>query len=126
MHKHFPQYTRRLLPNARKLRREMTDAERKLWSVLRGNPFGIKFRRQFPFGRYILDFYCNKARLNVEVDGGQHYTDEGMRKDQMRDGELQKHSIVVMRFSDRDVLTNIAGVGEAIHEKLKSCLEKET
>jgi very-short-patch-repair endonuclease len=104
----------------------MTDAERKLWSILRANQTAVKFRRQVPFGRYILDFCSHEAKLNIEVDGSQHYTEEGRMKDQIRDAELRSHGIEVMRFSDRDVLTNIVGVGEAIFEKLKSFLEEET
>jgi very-short-patch-repair endonuclease len=126
MQKHFPQYSRRLVSNARRLRREMTDAERKLWLVLRGNPLGIKFRRQVPFGKHVLDFYCHEAKLNIEVDGSQHYTEEGRHKDGLRDAGLRKQGIDVMRFSDRDVLTNIAGVGEVIQEKLKPFLKDET
>jgi very-short-patch-repair endonuclease len=124
MHKHFPKYAKRLVPSARKLRREMTDAERKLWSVLRANQAGVKFRRQVPHDRYVLDFYSHEAKLNIEVDGSQHYTEEGRAKDRLRDAELRRQGIAVMRFSDRDVLTNIVGVGQAIHEKLKPFLER--
>src|SRR3989304_1296751 len=117
MHKHFPRYSKRLIGYARRLRREMTDAERKLWSTLRGGQAGVKFRRQVPYRRYILDFYSHEAKVNIEVDGGQHYTEEGTAKDRMRDADLRADGIEVMRFSDRDVLRNIIGVGEAIHEK---------
>jgi very-short-patch-repair endonuclease len=126
MHKHFPNYSRRLVSNARRLRREMTDAERRLWAILRADQTATKFRRQVPYGRYILDFYSHEAKLNIEVDGSQHYTEEGRMKDQIRDAELRSHGIEVMRFSDSDVLTNIVGVGEAIFEKLKSFLVEET
>jgi len=119
MHKHFAKYSNRLVSNARKLRRDMTDAERKLWSILRANQARVKFRRQVPYGMYILDFYSHEVRLNIEVDGSQHYTEEGMAKDRIRDAELGADGIEVMRFSDGDVLTNITGVGEAIYEKLK-------
>ena len=126
MHKHFQNYSPRLIPSARKLRREMTDAERKLLSVLRGNPLGIKFRREVPLGKHIFDFYYHEARLNIEIDGSQHYTEEGRQKDGLRDSDLRKRGIEVMRFSDRDVLTNLVGVGEVIYEKLESFFEDET
>jgi very-short-patch-repair endonuclease len=126
MHKHFPNYSGRLIGNARRLRREVTDAERKLWSILRGRQALVKFRRQVPYRSYILDFYSQEARIDVEVDGSQHYTEEGMAKDRIRDAELEADGIEVMRFSDRDVLTNIAGVGEALHEKLKQFLDQDS
>lgn len=126
MHKHFLRCSKRLVSNARRLRREMTDAERKLWPILRGSQAGVKFRRQVPYRRYILDFYFHEAKLNIEVDGGQHYSEEGMVRDRMRDAQLRADGIEVMRFSDRDVLTNTTGVGEAIYDKLKSFFDQES
>ena len=67
MHKHLPRYTKSLISRSRKLRRDMTDAERKLWSLLRNNRLGLKFRRQVPYDLYLLDFYCLKAKLVIEV-----------------------------------------------------------
>jgi very-short-patch-repair endonuclease len=126
MHEHFPRYSKRLIGHARRLRREMTDAERKLWSILRGSQADVKFRRQVPYRSYILDFYSSEVKLNIEVDGSQHNTEEGMAKDRIRDAELQADGIEVMRFSDRDVLRNIAGVGEAIYVKLKRFLDQDS
>ncbi len=71
----------------------MTDAERKLWSFLRNDQLGVKFRRQFPIDNFILDFYSHEARLNVEIDGSQHYTDDGIREDEARDHELRQKGI---------------------------------
>ncbi len=67
------------------MRRDQTQAEKKLWFLLRNNRLGAKFRRQVPYGCYILDFFCVKARLVIEVDGAQHYTTEGRRRDAARD-----------------------------------------
>ncbi len=119
MKEHFPNYTKPLIPHARKLRREMTDAERKLWSKLRAHRFGEKFRRQFPFGRYILDFYCHEAKLNVELDGGQHYTDEGIAKDKERDEYLKENGIVTLRFPNNEVFKNFDGVLQVIYDKVQ-------
>lgn len=123
MHKHFPKYTKSLIQNARRLRRDMTDAERKLWNVLRGNPLRTRFRRQVPFGKYILDFYCHTLKLNIELDGSQHYTEEGMKKDIDRDRWLQSNGIEVIRFPDDEVLKNIDGVGQTIYEKVQEKLK---
>ena len=99
----------------RKLRKDQTDAERKLWLVLRNRQLsGVKFRRQFPIGRYILDFYSSEYKLGIEADGGQHYEDEGKNYDELRTNELAKHGVRIVRFSDSDILNNIDGVYEII------------
>ena len=100
----------------------MTDAERKLWSLLRGRRTGAKFRRQVPYGPYILDFYCVKAHLIIEVDGSQHCTEEGKRRDWVRDDFLRKGGLDVLRFSNIDVLTNSDGVITKIAEKLSATI----
>ena len=102
----------------------MTDAERKVWSRLRGNHLGAKFRRQVPFGRYILDFYCVKAKLCIELDGSQHYVEEGRRKDQLRDVCLREHGVKVLRFSNIDVLKNTDAVLQTILETVNEQLRR--
>ena len=102
---------RRLTGVARKLRHDMTDAERKLWSRIRAHQLGAHFRRQAPLGSYVLDFVCFSARLVIEVDGGQH-ADSG--QDRVRDAWLQAQGFLVLRFWNNDVLQNIDGVLEAI------------
>ena len=89
----------------------MTDAERLLWSKIRNRQLkGYRFYRQKIVGNYIVDFYCPKALLIIEVDGSQHYSSEGMRKDKIRDDYMNSLGLRVLRFSDRDVFTNIEGV----------------
>ena len=96
----------------RELRKTMTDAERKLWQQLRGKPFdGHKFRRQHPFGDFILDFVCLEAKLVIEVDGGQH---NESAQDLVRDQVLKQAGFRVMRFWNNQVLTEIEAVVEAI------------
>jgi very-short-patch-repair endonuclease len=80
---------------------------------------GIKFRRQFPVGGYILDFYAPEYGLGIEADGGQHYGDEYKRGDEIRTRELSKLGVEIVRFSDRDILTNLEGVYETIERVLE-------
>jgi very-short-patch-repair endonuclease len=96
----------------------MTDAERKLWSRLRGSQTGFYFRRQTPIGDYVVDFVCLKERFIVEVDGGQHHTDQGRRKDKRRETFLRSRGFRLVRFSNIDVLKNEDGVLEKIVEEL--------
>jgi len=100
----------------------MTDAERKLWSLLRGNRLGVKFRRQVPYGPYILDFYCVKARLVIELDGSQHYTPEGRRRDARRDAYLRSDGLEVLRFLNEEVFVNEEGVEQVIFERVQEAL----
>lgn len=106
-------YNYKLIPYARENRREMTLAERKLWyQFLRNAP--VKFRSQRPAGWYILDFYCPEKKLVIEVDGAQHYTREGLEYDRIRTAYLEACGLKVIRFSNREVMTNLAGVAEKI------------
>ena len=116
-------FNSKLKPLTRKLRTSMTDAEQLFWSRVRRKQIeNFQFYRQKNIGQYIVDFYCPSGKLIVEIDGGQHYENEGMKKDQERDRYLQNLGFTVQRFSDIDVLKNIEGVVETIHEQLKSPL----
>lgn len=98
---------------ARKLRKEMTDAERTLWERLRRKQIlGYAFRRQYPLGRYIVDFVCFEKRLIIEVDGGQHL--EQQQEDEVRTRWLEQQGYEVLRFWNNEVLTEIDSVLEAI------------
>jgi very-short-patch-repair endonuclease len=115
-----------LKQNARELRKNMTYAERKLWGKLRRRQLNsLQFVRQKPLGPYIVDFYCPVVRLvitgkmpdisdapsAIEIDGGQHYFDEGIAKDAQRDRYLiEKLKLNVLRFTNTDILKNIDGV----------------
>jgi len=86
----------------------MTDAERKLWFLLRDRRLaGAKFRRQAPIGPFIADFVCLSRKLIVEADGGQHYENP---KDAVRDEWLRRERYVVVRYSNIDILKNPEGV----------------
>ena len=102
---------------ARRLRRQQTDAERELWMRLRARQdVGVKFRRQYAIGPYVVDFCCLERSLVVEVDGGQHI--EQARRDARRDAWLKQQGFCVLRFWDNDVLKNMEGVLESIAEQL--------
>ena len=102
--------------NARTLRREMTDSERKLWSGLRGEQLGVKFRRQHPLGNYIADFACLGPKLIVELDGSQHQAQAGY--DARRDAFLREQGFEVLRFGSNNPFVNLEGVLQAIVNRL--------
>ena len=92
---------------ARNLRQRMTDAERLLWSRLRGRQLdGFRFRKQHPVERFVLDFYCPAAKLAIEVDGGQHNEPSGQARDAERTQRLEDAGIRVLRFWNHEVLCN--------------------
>jgi very-short-patch-repair endonuclease len=100
-----------ILKHARELRREMTPQERKLWHCLRGKRLcRIKFRRQHPMDRFILDFFCYEHKLAIEIDGHSHYELGQQAYDQARTDWLAGRGIRVIRFTNRDVDTNLEGV----------------
>jgi len=93
-----------------KLRKQPIIAEKRLWSKLRHQELGYKFRRQHGIGKYIVDFYCPAASLVIEVDGSQHFEPENQFYDEERTAYLETLGLRVIRFTNRDVLTNIEGV----------------
>jgi len=108
-------YNNYLKRNSRRLRKNMTDAEKLLWSKIRGKQLkGLQIYRQKPIGRFIVDFYCPKANLVVELDGGQHYSEALRREDHLRDKYLESVGLRVLRFSDREVFENLTGVLEKL------------
>lgn len=114
-------YEKYLKQPARDLRGRMTEAESALWEKVRKKQIqGVQFYRQKPLGRFIVDFYCAAARLVVEVDGGQHLTKSGVVSDAERDAYLEGLDLLVLRFSNREVLENRSGVLEIL-----ACAVKE-
>ncbi|MDP2093247.1 MAG: endonuclease domain-containing protein [Hydrogenophaga sp.] len=104
--------------NARALRRDMTDAERKLWSGLRGEQLGFKFRRQHPLGAYIADFVCLEPKLIIELDGSQHADNQAY--DMARNGFFKAQGFAVLRFPSNAPFQNLDGVLSAILHQLNS------
>ena len=101
---------------AREQREKPTRAEEVLWEVLRDRALGVKFRRQHPVGRYVLDFYCDEARLAVEIDGPDHAAQANY--DDWRDEQLGRRGIRVLRIASEDVERNLRSVLERIKESL--------
>jgi len=106
-------------PTRRRLRKDATDAERKLWAILRNRQIdGLKFFRQYSVGSYVLDFYCPEKRLALEIDGGQHGDVDSQQHDAQRDSYLKELGIRVVRFWNNDVLQNAEGVAQKIGEEI--------
>jgi very-short-patch-repair endonuclease len=111
---------RKALKRARRLRKNMTEEERLLWSDLKGfRKFGLAFRKQAPVGPFIVDFLCRKAKLIVEVDGEHHGEDEQWNHDHERDAWLAEHGYKVLRFWNADVRRSLDDVTEAIFDEAK-------
>jgi very-short-patch-repair endonuclease len=108
-------YLRWLKTPSRRLRRQMTEAERALWRRLRRKQLdGLQFYRQKPLLRFIVDFYCPAAKLVIEVDGMHHRQPEYRAKDRVRDAALAEIGLRVLRFDNRQVLRQPDRVLEAI------------
>jgi len=106
-----------IIKRARILRKTMTKAEETLWNHLRKKQFeGLRFRRQHPIGRFIVDFYCHALKLVIEVDGNIHQEDLQKERDENRTYELQKLGLTVLRFDNEMVLKDIPKVLKDIEE----------
>ena len=115
------QYNKANIPLAKELRKNMTPWERKLWyEFLRTYP--IRFQRQKAIGNYIADFYCAKAQLVVELDGGGHYTPEQMNADTERTTALESMKVRVIRICNPDIDRNFRGVCEFIDIEVRNSL----
>jgi very-short-patch-repair endonuclease len=113
------QYDPKLKSPSRQLRNKSTEAEILLWSKIRFRQLkNLLFYRQKPLGGYIVDFYCPKAKLVLEVDGAQHYEKDALEYDRVRDEYLKNLGLTVLRFTNLDVIDNIEGVIEVIEKHL--------
>ena len=114
----FTGYNSKMKETARSLRKNMTRQEKHLWyDFLRDYP--VKWYRQRSVDRFIVDFFCFKARLVIELDGSQHYTEDGMEYDSIRTDILEKYNLEVLRFTNLEVDENFRGVCETIHGKVR-------
>jgi len=98
----------------RELKKEMTQCEKILWRYIRNDALGVRFRRQYGIGNYIADFYCPYLKLIIELDGSQHFTEEGLEYDKIREDFMKNFGIKTLRFNNDDVINNIDGVLERI------------
>lgn len=103
---------------AQLLRLRETPAEKLLWSRLRNNQLGVKFRRQHPMLNYVVDFYCHSAKLAVELDGPIHETAEQKFHDMERTDALGRFRLTVIRFRNDEVINDVDQVVDKIHEQL--------
>ena len=112
-------YNRNLKQLSRQLRDNMTDAERLLWAKIRMKQLkGYQFYRQKPIGDYIVDFFCPKAKLIIEVDGSQHFVNETIEYDRIREEYVSSLGLRVLRFTNTEVLKHVEGVVERIEEEM--------
>lgn len=111
-------YNKNIKVNARNLRSHATDEENKLWyQFLRAYP--IRFMRQRIIDSYILDFYCSKCRLGIELDGGQHFSETGKGQDEARTQLLNTYGVAIIRFTNWQVREEFNTVCKAIDTKVK-------
>ena len=116
-------HNKEIVPLAKALRMNMTKEEKRLWyDYLREYP--IRFIRQKVIGQYIVDFYCAKAKLVIELDGSQHYDDKGIEKDALRTEFLEQYGLKVIRISNLDITKNFEGVCIFIDNEVKQSLSQ--
>jgi very-short-patch-repair endonuclease len=109
------------IERARQLRKQETWAEKLMWRWLRDRQFnGYKFRRQHPHGTYILDFFCEEARLNIELDGSQHGFPDQQKHDMEREKFLESQSIKTLRFWNSHLRRNAQSIRDTLFRKLQS------
>ena len=112
-------YQQKHKSNARRLRSQLTDAEQLLWSQIRRKRVAnVQFYRQKPIGNYIVDFYAPAAQLVIEIDGGQHFETEYLKRDKQRDNYLNGLNLKVLRFDNLQVLQSINEVIEVIFKEV--------
>ena len=108
--------------HAQLLRKNMTKEERHLWyDFLKTYP--VQFRRQYPIRSYIVDFYCEKAKLIIELDGSQHYNPATQSYDKQRTAQLEQDGFFVLRFSNADVMRRFRGVCQTIQLAVKNRMQ---
>ena len=104
---------------ARNLRREQTEQEKILWSIIRNRQFyGLKFKRQVPVGVYIADFCCNEKKLIIELDGGQHNEPNNIKYDKNRTKFLENEGYKIIRFWNNDINDNLEGVYTKLKQEI--------
>lgn len=110
---------------AKALRKKQTEAEKVLWNFLSNHQLKVKFRRQHPVSQFIVDFYCHEIKLVIEADGKIHLGKEKKEYDEMRNEHLEGFGLHIIRFSNNEILENIAEVIQQIQVKINSLKTKE-
>ena len=120
-------YNPKLKQLARNLRNNSTQSEIKLWLQLKGKQFhGYDFHRQKPLLNYIADFYCHELDLVIELDGYSHRIEEVMIKDEIKEDDLKKYDITVLRFQDEEVMNDVNNVLRTIEQYIIEFEERHT
>lgn len=114
-------YDKNNITLAKNLRKNATPQENHLWYDFLAN-YEIRFQRQKAIDRFIADFYCHRAKLIIEIDGSQHYTEAGEQKDEFRTEILEDYGLKVIRFTNRQIRENFQGVCEYIDAVVKASL----
>jgi len=116
-------YQGKLIPRAKELHKEATKQENRLWyDFLRGYP--VRFQRQKTIDSFIADFYCHAARLVIEVDGSQHYDEQGLAYDKERSAIFAEYGVKVIRFSNMEIEKNFQEVCNAIERETKKRMQE--
>lgn len=110
--------TNNIFQRARELRNNATYTEEILWGYLKTKPLGYKFRRQHPYAIYILDFYCHKKKLVIEVDGNIHEQEEVRAMDNLRQRQLEADGLIVIRFTNQQIKNSLESVIQLIEKRL--------
>ena len=116
-------YNEKNITLAKNLRKNATPQENHLWYDFLSK-YEIRFQRQKAIDNFIADFYCHKARLIIEIDGSQHYTEDGKQKDEFRTEILEGYDLKVIRFTNRQINTNFSGVCEYIDATVRASLRE--
>ena len=114
-------YNKKNITLAKNLRKKATPQEKHLWYDFLSK-YEVRFQRQKAIDDFIADFYCHKAKLIIEIDGSQHYSKKGMQKDEFRTEILRGYDLKVIRFTNRQIITNFRGVCEYIDMIVQSSL----
>ena len=114
-------YNYNLIPRAKELRRNATLQENHLWYDFLST-YHVRFQRQKTIGNFIADFYCHQAKLVIEIDGSQHYTDNGLEYDEERTAALNDFGLRVIRFNNNDIDKNFDEVCKSIDEIVKTTI----
>ena len=116
-------HNKNMTANAKVLRKNMTKEERHLWYDFLKN-YPVRFLRQKVIDNYIVDFYCHKARLIIELDGSQHFEEKGLLKDKIRTNKIESRNLVVIRIPNNEVNKNFEGVCLYIDNTVKESLRQ--
>ena len=115
------EYNKNMIPRAKELRKQMTPQEKRLWYDFLSK-YPIRFQRQKTIGSYIVDFYCYKAKLVVELDGTQHYTADGLGYDEERTKYLKSFDLNIIRFPNKEIDQCFETVCDRIDSEVKKLL----